>query len=172
MNQSYQKRNYTVEPYNSAWAGMFRDELDKIRPIFGQLAKSFEHIGSTAVQGLAGKPTIDILITVGTIGPVDKLNDRLSAIGYKALGGYIKPGARLFVKERNHTRLVNMHVFTKDDPHVDEMLTLRDYLRQHPVTVAEYSRLKLDLYEQFPHDYGQYRKYKDEWMENLKKKLP
>ena len=48
---------------------------------------------------------------------------------------------------------------------------LRNYLRSHTDTVKEYSKLKSDLYAKYPNDYGEYRKQKDEWMNNLKEQL-
>src|SRR3989338_9475187 len=51
------------------------------------------------------------------------------------------------------------------------MLQLRDYFRTHPEVVSEYSKLKTDLAAKYPNDYGEYRKYKDEWMNKLKQKI-
>jgi len=142
-----------------------------LRPIFFDKIISIEHVGSTAVSGLAGKPTIDILITVDKIEIADELSEKIESVSYKSLGDYINKGSRLFVKEEYDTRLVNLHVFEAQHPHVKDMITLRDYFRSHPEVVEEYSKLKFDLVEKYPNDYGLYRKYKDEWMENLKKEI-
>lgn len=114
---------------------------------------------------------MDILITVENIEIADELSEKIESIGYKSLGDYIKQGSRLFVKEKDGTRLVNLHVFEVKHPHVEDMLNLRNYFRSHPERVEEYSKLKFDLMEKYPNDYGLYRKYKDEWMENLKKNI-
>lgn len=81
------------------------------------------------------------------------------------------PEARLFVKDKDDHRMVNVHVFPKDHPHVKEMLGLRDYLRDHPEVVAEYSQFKFYLASSYPDDYGQYRKYKDAFVADLMKKI-
>ena len=142
-----------------------------MRPIFSDKAISIEHIGSTSVSGLSGKPTIDILITVEKIEIADELSEKIESVGYKALGDYINQGSRLFAKEENNTRLVNLHVFEKSHSYVKDMINLRNYFRFHPEVVEEYSKLKFDLAKKYPNDYGLYRKYKDEWMENLKQKI-
>jgi GrpB-like predicted nucleotidyltransferase (UPF0157 family) len=95
----------------------------------------------------------------------------MEVAGYQALGEYVLPGATLFIKEKDNVRLVNLHIFPKDHVHVKEMIQLRDYLRTHPEDVKEYGSLKFELVQKFPHDYAQYRKLKDEYMENLKKKV-
>lgn len=167
----YKNRKYSIEPYNPEWRKQFEIEAQVLRPIFSDKAISIEHIGSTAVPGLAGKPTIDILITVEKIEIADGLSEKIESIGYKALGDYINQGSRLFVKERDDERLVNLHVFEARHPHIVEMIRLRDYFRSHAERVEEYSKLKFDLVKKYPNDYGLYRKFKDEWMEKLKENI-
>ena len=130
-----------------------------------------EHIGSTSVSGLAGKPLIDILGVVADISTADNFEEPLKQLGYEFLGQYVMEGSRLFIKEKEGERLVNLHFFEQGHPHIDAMLKLRDYFRTHPAVVAEYSQLKFDLVQKYPEDYGSYRKYKDEWMNALKKKI-
>lgn len=168
---TYKDRKYDVRPYDPVWPQEFVRHAAVIRDVFGAAALAIEHVGSTAVPGLSGKPTIDILVLVEDMAIVDALAQPMEAADYRSLGDYISKGAWLFVEEKEHTRLCNIHVFQKDDHHVQEMLKLRDYLRSHPKTVAEYSALKLDLASKYPNDYGQYRKFKDEWMEQLKKQI-
>jgi len=169
--KEYRKRKYTIEPYNPEWPQLFEAEAENLRPIFSDKAISIEHIGSTSVPRLAGKPTIDILITIDKIEIADKLSEKIESIGYKSLGDYINQGSRLFVKEENNTRLVNLHVFEVAHSHVKEMIKLRNYFRSHVEVVDEYSKLKLDLAKKHPNEYGQYRKYKDEWMERFKETI-
>jgi len=167
----YKNRKYTVQPYNSEWKKRFEVEAENLRPIFSDKAISIEHIGSTSVPGLAGKPTIDILITVEKIEIAEELSERIESVGYKNLGDYINKGSRLFVKEKDGERLVNLHIFESTHHHVKDMIDLRNYFRSHPEKVEEYSKLKFDLVARYPDDYGLYRKYKDEWMEDLKKNI-
>lgn len=167
----YKNRKYTIEQYNPEWKKQFETQAEVLRPIFSDKAISIEHIGSTSVPSLAGKPTIDILITVEKIEIADQLSEKIESTGYKGLGDYINQGSRLFIKERDGERLVNLHIFEARHPHVEEMINLRNYFRSHPERVEEYSKLKFDLVKKYPDDYGLYRKYKDEWMNKLKEKL-
>jgi GrpB-like predicted nucleotidyltransferase (UPF0157 family) len=168
---NYKDRIYEIIPYDPTWPKKFAEEAKILKNIFADDAISIEHIGSTAVPGLAGKPTIDVLILVEDISILDQLKEQMETTGYHALGEYVTEGAHLFVRESDNIRHCNIHIFQKDHPHVKEMLQLRDYLRAHPEIVNEYSKLKFDLVEKYPNDYGQYRKYKDEWMNELKKKI-
>ncbi len=170
-NTEYKNRKYSIEPYSPEWKKQFETEAAILRLIFSDKAISIEHIGSTAVPGLAGKPTIDILTTVEKIEIANELSEKIENIGYKSLGDYTNKGSRLFVKEVDDMRLVNLHIFEAEHSHVKDMLDLRNYLRSHPEVVEQYSKLKFDLVEKYPDNYGLYRKYKDEWMEELKKNI-
>jgi GrpB-like predicted nucleotidyltransferase (UPF0157 family) len=169
--KDYKGRKYSIEVYNQAWKENFEIEVAALRPVFGSKAVSIEHVGSTAVPGLAGKPTIDILVTVPAVEHVDQLVVEIAQLGYQALGDYLNKGSRLFVKEVNQERLVNLHIFAANHPHSIEMIELRDYFRTHPAVVVEYSNLKFALQRQYADDYGSYRTHKDAWMDNLKSRL-
>jgi len=123
------------------------------------------------VPGLSGKAVIDILILVDDVAIADRFSEKMEFVGYRALGEYVMPDARLFVRDADGIRLSNVHVFPKDHPHVNAMLGLRAYLRSHPERVKEYSKLKFDLFKKHPNDYGQYRKHKDAWMKKLQAKI-
>ena len=168
---NYKNRKYEILPYDRKWPQQFAEHEKILKSIFSDKAISIEHIGSTAVADLMGKPTIDILILVDDVTIAGKLNQQMEIAGYHSLGEYVTQGAWLFVKESNNTRHCNIHVFHKDHPHAQEMLQLRDYFRTHPEIVSEYSKLKLDLVKKYPNDYGKYRKYKDEWMNTLKLRI-
>lgn len=170
MEDKYQGRKYQVADYNEDWKNIFEKECAVLKSILGVDGNPIEHIGSTAVPGLIGKPTIDILVTVEDFSVAEKYRSQMEEAGYKYLGEYVLPGTRLFVREKDHARLVNVHFFPKNHPHIEEMLVVRDYLRTHPEEVKRYGKLKLELAEEFPDDYGAYRKKKDEYMKELLKK--
>jgi GrpB-like predicted nucleotidyltransferase (UPF0157 family) len=50
------------------------------------------------------------------------------------------------------------------------MIGVRDYLRSHPEEVNAYSLKKKELYTLYADDYASYRKYKDEYMNELIKR--
>jgi GrpB-like predicted nucleotidyltransferase (UPF0157 family) len=167
----YKNRKYTIEDYNPDWVNEFQREKCTLSKIFGTYALSIEHIGSTAVPGLSGKPIIDVLVTVNMLSDAEQYTSAMIENGYIDKGAYVSENSRLFVKEENNIRLVNIHIFPKEHDHIAEMLKVRDYLRQHAEKVDEYNKLKIALYNKYPNDYGMYRKYKDEWMDKLVKSI-
>ncbi|MEZ4194971.1 MAG: GrpB family protein [Candidatus Paceibacterota bacterium] len=169
--EKYQGRKYLVQSYDPNWVAQYEVEESALRRTLGGNILSIEHVGSTSVPGLAGKPLIDILVVVKNIEEADRFEPTLSSLGYDFLGQYVMEGSRLYVKEKDNTRLVNLHFFKQGHKHICEMIGLRDYFRSHPEVVKGYSQLKFDLFEKYPDDYGSYRKYKDDWVNELKAKL-
>lgn len=58
------KGSIELVDYHPAWAGLFDREAERITAALGERALRIEHVGSTAVPGLAAKPVIDILLVV------------------------------------------------------------------------------------------------------------
>src|SRR5690349_12089792 len=57
-----------IVAYNPAWVDAFADQqLPLIELLAPWLAGPIEHIGSTAVPGLAAKPVVDILAPVSSL---------------------------------------------------------------------------------------------------------
>lgn len=167
----YKGRKYSIQEYDPDWVTRYETEETALEQALGNKILSIEHIGSTSVAGLAGKPLIDVLLVVQKIEEADGCESALSSLGYDFLGQYVMEGSRLYVKEKDNTRLVNLHFYPQDHKHIGGMIGLRDYFRSHPEVVKEYSQLKFDLVEKYPDDYGSYRIHKDEWMNSLKAKL-
>lgn len=164
------ERKYSIVPYRESWAHDFLRIETELKPLFGDLAMKFEHVGSTAVEGMSGKPTLDVLVIVKNIANVDTLNEAMAELGYAALGEYVAPSGRLFAKEANNERLVNVHCFEKDHPHAQEMIVMRDFLQIHPDELKAYADLKIELYRKFSDDYQAYRHVKDPYLAEMKER--
>ncbi|MES2471129.1 MAG: GrpB family protein [Patescibacteria group bacterium] len=171
----YNDRAYSIESYDPIWADQFEAEAALIRTVLGDKIVDIQHVGSTAVEGLTGKPTIDLLVTVKTIEGIDDLNAEFEKIGYDSKGDFLKMGSRLYnqdqTKDDKVIRLANLHIFPADHHHAHEMIHIRDYLREHPEEVEAYNLLKSDLYQKYPEDYAAYRRYKNKFMAALVKRM-
>jgi len=70
-----------VVPYDEAWPSLFEEERDRIARAIGPCVEGIEHVGSTAVPGLAAKPVIDIMVGVKSLENSPILVERLVGIG-------------------------------------------------------------------------------------------
>src|SRR5215213_2267393 len=65
------------------WPARFAAEAARIRAVLGPVALRVDHVGSTAVPGLAAKPIIDIQISVAQVQPMDPYRPALEGLGYR-----------------------------------------------------------------------------------------
>src|SRR4051794_41879323 len=69
--------------YDPAWPSRFRIESDELQRVLAPwLAGSVEHIGSTAVPGLAAKPVIDIMAGVSNLDVSRPAIEAGAVLGY------------------------------------------------------------------------------------------
>ncbi|MBF4627842.1 GrpB family protein [Curtobacterium flaccumfaciens] len=148
----------TLHPADSAWAAVFADHRRRILealPGSGTDAPVVEHIGSTAVPGLAAKPIVDIVVVVADITAEATYLDQLLAAGYELR--VREPGHRLV---RTPARDVHVHVYERGATAVDEYLLLRDHLRDDADDRALYERTKRELLDRSWDDMNAYAEAK------------
>src|SRR5258706_3535832 len=73
-----------IIPYQPAWPAEFEAIAARLRQALGPLAARVDHIGSTAVPGLAAKDVIDVQISVAALdaATVQALTAALTGLGY------------------------------------------------------------------------------------------
>ncbi len=154
-------RHIIVVPHDPAWAGMFEAEAALLRPVFADNLLALHHIGSTSIPGIRAKPIIDMLPVVKDIAAVDALNAQMEALGYEAMGEFGISGRRYFRKSTDGVRSHHVHTFQQGNSDIARHLNFAAYLRAHPEDAERYSRLKIELAKQFPHDIEGYCDGKD-----------
>ncbi|MCY3784365.1 MAG: GrpB family protein [Chloroflexi bacterium] len=146
-----------VVPYDPGWPAMYERERAEIAACIGQHILCIEHAGSTAIPGMAGKPTIDILVGVHEWDEARVTFGPLAKIGWEFRGERGMPRRHFFRRlDAQGRRTHQLHMLEVTHPQWEAMLLFRDYVRSHPDAAAEYQRLKLDLARRFPDSRGQY----------------
>jgi GrpB-like predicted nucleotidyltransferase (UPF0157 family) len=107
-------------------------------------AVAVEHVGSTAVPGLAGKPTIDIAVGNQSLAVQPDDFERMEALGY-SYGGSNGLPQHVFRKGAGVPWEFLVHVVEHDGPLWRDLLRFRDYLRAHPQDARAYAELKGSL---------------------------
>ncbi len=169
LNHSYKNRKYSISGYDLNWPNQFEVYASQLQKIFGNDTQ-IEHIGSTAVPGMAGKSCIDVLVIVDNLKRAEEHIGDMEQAGFEYAGQIVMNNSRLFRVTKDNELLANIHFFPQGHPHNEEMLKVRDYLRVNSEEVEAYSKVKKELYTKYTDDYGSYRKYKDEYMERLNKR--
>jgi GrpB-like predicted nucleotidyltransferase (UPF0157 family) len=135
-----------VVAYDAGWRQAFEVEADRVRATLGPLAQGVEHIGSTAVPGLAAKPVVDMMVGVSSEDAVEPAAGRLTALGYERLPAADFPG-RTFMRRLDEAGRATHHLSLTVHAagYRTDQLTLRDALRRDPSLVQRYAELKREL---------------------------
>ncbi len=133
----------TVVAYDPAWAHFFRSMRERLQDLFVGCEAIMEHVGSTAVPGLAAKPIVDIDVVVPSSPDIDAVR-RLESDGHIHRGDLGIPGREALdvPPDLPYHHLYVVAAGTK--PHLDHLL-LRDHLRSHPDAAERYGRRKLEV---------------------------
>ena len=129
--------------YDVTWPDIFAIEEARIRMALGDAALSVEHVGSTAVPGLAAKPIIDILLEVA-----DSSNETSYVIPLESHGYELRVREPAWWEHRvlkSSEMDVNLHVFSVGCPEVARMLRFRDRLRANSTDRKCYEVKKREL---------------------------
>jgi len=133
-------REVLLVEYDPSWPRLYDQHRDRILNAIGDSARIVEHIGSTAVPGLAAKPIIDVMVTV------DDPDDETRYLGPLEDAGYV-----LRVREGGHRMLrtperdVHLHTWRAGSEDERRQLVFRDHLRSHPADREAYEVLKRSL---------------------------
>ena len=126
-----------------AWPARFAAEARRIAEALGPRARAIEHVGSTAVPGLAGKPVLDLAIAVDREATADACIAPLTALGYEYRGPYgDDPSRRYYVRDADGQRIAQIHLYIVPTAAWDEKLAFRDALRADPALAAAYAAEK------------------------------
>lgn len=132
-----EERELVLVDYEPAWTTRFAIERVRILKALGDVARGVEHVGSTAVPGLAAKPIVDILVVVDDPDDEDLYLRELEDAGYVLR--VREPGHRMF---RTPERDVHLHVWKAGSEDERRHLVFRDWLRQNPNERAIYETVK------------------------------
>lgn len=162
-----------IVEYNPDWVNMFAAEAESICSALGKyLTVEIEHIGSTAVPGLAAKPVIDIMLGVACISDAESTVQPLEDLGYIYWRDNPNPERMFFVKGMppyGKKRTHHVHVVEINGEFWQRRL-FRDYLRMYGEEAQRYEILKRDLALRYRHDREAYTQGKSDFVRQVMEK--
>jgi GrpB-like predicted nucleotidyltransferase (UPF0157 family)/predicted phosphodiesterase len=145
-------------PYAAEWPVLYEQERARLQAAIGGQVLDIQHVGSTAVPGLAAKPILDIAVAVADFDEARRCIAPLEGLGYTYRGENGIPRRHYFVKGEPRTH--HLHMLERDSDEWRRHLFFRDHLRAHDEVARAYARLKQSLAERYPHDRGAYTEAK------------
>lgn len=134
-----------IADYDPLWPARFEEEAAALRRgLAAWLLGPIEHIGSTAVSGLAAKPVIDIMAGVRTLDESRPAIVTAADLGY-CYAPYQTDREHWFCKPSPAFRTHHLHLVPVGSPQWARPIAFRNYLRAHADVAGEYETLKRRL---------------------------
>ena len=127
-----------------------------------------EHVGSSAVPGLAGKNTVDLLLPTPP-AEIPAVTDDLLALAFQRQAvptafPPTRPMLQGVIRHGDASFRVHVHVVPAASPEVAAMRGFRDALRADPALRAEYERLKRSIVDSGTVDSVAFSRAKHAWI--------
>ena len=156
-----------IVEYDPSWPVKFEEERQVLAGALAPwLAGPIEHIGSTAIPGLAAKPVVDIMAAVSTLEGSRGAIDAATELGY-CYFPYQAEFEHWFCKPSPMFRTHHLHLVPIGSAKWLQTIAFRDYLRAHPAVAAEYEALKRRLAQEFHFDREAYTEAKRPFIDRI-----
>jgi GrpB-like predicted nucleotidyltransferase (UPF0157 family) len=159
-----------IVEHDPGWAAVAAAEAARIEVAVGEAAVRVDHVGSTAVPGLAAKPIVDLQLAVAEVGRRDLYVGALEGIGYLFVPDPESPDFHFFAKPATRPRSFHLHVCAAGSEDERRHLAVRDYLRAHPEEAARYGARKREVAARHPEDRLAYIEGKEEFVIALERR--
>jgi len=159
-----------VVTYDAEWPNEFNQIKLELQSILKKINPVVEHIGSTAVPGLAAKPVVDIAIGISSVKDLEKTIDPMLQSNYIYYKVYntLMPKRRFFVRLKNREdivkfkniyeegnliphqqlqahKLCHIHIWEFGSTEWTRHIAFRNYLIAHAEIRNQYALLKKKL---------------------------
>lgn len=144
-----------IAPPEPGWRRRGDEERVRLDALLAAwLAAPVEHVGSTAVPGLAAKPIIDLQAAVADLAVTDEVAATLAPHGWHLVPPHLdrRPWRGFLVRVADGRRWAHLHLMTLATDRWHDQLRLRDALRADPALAAAYADLKHRLATTHPTD--------------------
>lgn len=174
-----------VVAYDESWPAQAARIIARLNTTCGHRAVRIDHIGSTAIPGLAAKDVIDVQVTVPSLEVADELVAQLQAAGYPRLShiteDVAKGDARSTVAEFDHStdtslwhkryhasadpdRPTHVHIRVDGWPNQQFALLFPAWVAANPDVRTEYLVLKDAVLADNPESGADYADAKEPWL--------
>ena len=159
----------TVElvAHDPDWQREYAAEVERLEALVGERVIAFEHVGSTAIEGLAAKPIVDMLAVVDDLAAATDLVSVLESHGYEHRPNDDVSGRLFLAKGPRADRTHYLSIVERESDRYTDQIAFRDYLRSHPEVAVAYEELKRRLAVEYPDDRASYTEAKASFVQRV-----
>ena len=154
---------------SATWPTLFEAERERLLALMPDRLIDVQHIGSTAILGLAAKPIVDLLAGVESMEVARALAEPLCRSGYTTSAEFNASlsDRQWFMRWANGHRTHHLHVVVHGGAAWRQRLMFRDLLRGDALLGQRYAALKADLAATHRHDREAYTEAKAAFIQAL-----
>lgn len=147
-----------VVDHDPSWPQRFAAEAERFRAAVARAGVAdemvaVEHVGSTAVPGLAAKPVVDVMVGLSAWPASAELIAAVEGLGYVHRGEAGIVGRHYFIDgDPGGPRTCHVHAVEHGGRFWRDHLLFRETLAREATTRAAYAKLKCDLARRHPHN--------------------
>lgn len=156
-----------IVPYDSRWPDRYARERKRILDVCALEILELEHIGSTSIPGLSGRPVIDVMAAVASLDAMTKVAVAAGTIGYAINEAGMSNRLFLVKSARGDEPAFHLHLVEFGTWDRRKERTMRDYLLRNPADCATYSKLKIQAASLFAEAPLEYTKRKTSFIQNI-----
>ncbi|MFN0137046.1 MAG: GrpB family protein [Phycisphaerae bacterium] len=163
------RRPIIIENYNPAWPALAAEQARAIAVALGPLVIVIEHIGSTAVPGLAAKPVLDLMVAIRDLSDSPRAAPLMQSLGFEYVPKFeaTLPMRRFFRKDTAGVRTRHIHMVEITSEFWRNHIAFRDALRDDPLIAHAYADLKRRLAQDFVDDVAAYTDGKADFVRDV-----
>lgn len=155
-----------IEDYDPNWPQLFETLRSQLALALTGLASSIDHVGSTAVPGLAAKPIIDIDVLLRSSAKLPEVIRQLETLGYEYQGDLGVRGRDVF-RAKGATVRHHLYVHAPASHEYARHVAFRNHLRTHAEDARAYAALKREAASKFGADRQAYTDAKSAFMQHI-----
>lgn len=154
--------------HQQCWADWYKEEAESLQKRLPRIRR-ISHIGSTAVEVIRAKPTVDILAEMPKDARLSDFRGAVENCGYICMA---ETGDRIdfnkgYTPQGFAERVFHLHLRHVGD---NDELYFRDFLTDNPAVAKEYELLKLDLWKRCEYDRDAYTSGKGDFVKHYTEK--
>jgi GrpB-like predicted nucleotidyltransferase (UPF0157 family) len=155
-----------IRDYDPSWPVVFSKLATEVMSALGSLVVAIEHIGSTAVPGLAAKPIIDLDVVLASSADLPEAIRLLTTLGYAHQGNLGVPGREAFRCPPGEPRH-HLYVLIAGANELRRHLAFRDALRSSEDLRIQYTEHKRALAKAYQDDRSGYTDAKTDFITSV-----
>jgi GrpB-like predicted nucleotidyltransferase (UPF0157 family) len=158
-----------IVDYDPHWPDLFEELRALVVAALNGLVVIVEHVGSTAVPGLAAKPIIDMDVVVPSVADIPEAIARLATLNYFHRGDLGIHGREAFISPAGTPRH-HLYVCALGGDELRRHRSFRNHLLTHPDDARAYGALKKAAALRFAENRAAYNEAKTQFAEAVLKR--